>query len=308
MRIFDFLKKKKDNIINNNNKKNNFEKLKTKKLNYFDDIYMRCLYKYNLNIDELAQYYSNNICISCGCVLDNEIKKTCNCPECKNKIVVKTDAYSKRKVILNQEIVNTYEKYDKEVRDILFMERIMNKKVSIYNKYINKFKLLKANEKFSARDIMYQFVNYVGSELDNKAYKQYMYSLRLAPQDRVLKSFDAIMDFRKANQEYATLYSICIYEEKYNVAISLLTDVIYRDIQIVVLDNESNPYHKPTNEDFINNIRINQIKELINKSSYTLTDIKKIFLEQRHPFILSKTTNEDAWKYVEMAIKRFGIN
>ena len=34
------------------------------------------------------------------------------------------------------------------------------------------------------------------------------------------------------------------YEEKYNVAISSLTDIIYRDIQIVILDAQSNPYYK----------------------------------------------------------------
>ena len=245
-----------------------------------------------------------NICINCGCVLDIEIKTSRNCPECKNKIIVRTDMYSKRKIMLTPEMLKTFEKYDKEVREILFMERTINNKISIYDKYMNKFKVLKEDERSSARDIMYQFANYVGNELDRLAYKEYMNATKLPPQDRVLKSSDAILNFRKANQEYVTLYSICMFEEKYNVAISSLTDIIYRDIQIVALDIESNPYYKFTIDDFLYNIRTNQIKELINKSEYTIKEFKQIFLEQRHPFVIPKISNEDSWKYVEIALNK----
>ena len=294
MGIFDFFKSKK-------NKRN---KLNNRKLIYFEDVYNRCSNRYDLNMDKLARAYLDNICLNCGCILDTEIKNSRNCPECKNKIIVRTDMYSKRKIFLTQDMLKVFEKYDKEVREILFMEKLMKNKISIYGPYLFKFKSLKQDEKSSARDIMYQFANYIGNELDRKAYKAYMYATKLPPQDRVLESFDAIMNFRKANQEYITLYSICMFKEKYNVAISSLTDIIYRDIQIVALDIESNPYHKATIDDFLNCIRVNQIKELIKKSDYTIKDFKQIFLEQKHPFIIPKISNEDSWKYVEMAINR----
>lgn len=303
MGIFDIFRKS-NKEINHVKKIDNYTNNKSKKkLIYFENVYKKCLYKYGLNLEELSQFYDSNACINCGCVLSNEIKGTRNCPECKSKIIVKTDMYSKKKILLSQDMLKSYEKYDKEVREILFMERLMNKKISIYNNYMNKFNELKQNEISNARDIMYQFSNYVGTQLDNKAYKEYMYASRLKPQDRVLSSFDAILDFRKANQEYITLYSICMFEEKYNVAISLLTDIIYRDIQITALDIESNPYHKATNEDFKNNIHINQIKELIAKTNYSFEDFKKIFIEQRHPFILPKISNNDSWKFVQIAMR-----
>ena len=300
MVIFDIFKKNNNKIEKNKS----INKSNQKKLIYFDDVYKRCLHKYNLDIDNLSQSYLKNICINCGCVLDIEIKTSRNCPECKSKIIVRTDMYSKKKIMLTQEMLKTFEKYDKEVREILFMERTMKNKIAIYDKYMDKFKTLKQDERSSAKDIMYQFANYVGSELDRQAYKEYMNATKLPPQDRVLKSFDAIIDFRKANQEYVTLYTICMFKEKYNVAISSLTDIIYRDIQIVALDIESNPYHKATIDDYISNIRTNQIKELIDKSGYTIKDFKQTFLEQRHPFVLPKLSNEDSWKYVEIAINK----
>ncbi len=300
MGIFDIFKKNNNRVEKNKS----INKSNKRKLIYFDDVYKRCLYKYNLDIDNLSQSYMKNICINCGCVLDIEIKTSRNCPECKNKIIVRTDMYSKRKIMLTPEMLKTFEKYDKEVREILFMERTINNKISIYDKYMNKFKVLKEDERSSARDIMYQFANYVGNELDRLAYKEYMNATKLPPQDRVLKSSDAILNFRKANQEYVTLYSICMFEEKYNVAISSLTDIIYRDIQIVALDIESNPYYKFTIDDFLYNIRTNQIKELIDKSEYTIKEFKQIFLEQRHPFVIPKISNEDSWKYVEIALNK----
>lgn len=308
MGIFDFLKKKSDNKTNTKiNRKKAVNKPKQAELKYFRDVYIRCLYKYDFSIDELARFYSSNICINCGCLLNLNVINSRNCPECNNKIIIKTDMYSKRKLMLNQEMLRTFNKYDKEIRDILYMERLMKKKESLYINYLDLFKKIKENTQSSPRDIMWQFLNQVAANLDNKAYKKYMYAMKLNQQDRTLESFDAILNFKKANQEYATMHKICMYEEKYNVAISSLADIIYRDIQIAILDVESNPYHKTKVDDFVNAaiIRVPDINDLINKSDYSLNDFKNVFLNQRHPFILPKISNDVAWKYVEMAIKKY---
>ena len=139
MVIFDIFKKNNNKIEKNKS----INKSNQKKLIYFDDVYKRCLHKYNLDIDNLSQSYLKNICINCGCVLDIEIKTSRNCPECKSKIIVRTDMYSKKKIMLTQEMLKTFEKYDKEVREILFMERTMKNKIAIYDKYMDKFKTLK---------------------------------------------------------------------------------------------------------------------------------------------------------------------
>lgn len=301
MSIFDFVKKRSKS---NRLETNNLSKKTKKTIIYFEDVYKRCLDKYDFNINELSQFYENNACINCGCVLDDQIKISKNCPMCKNKIIVKTDMYSKKKIFISREMQKIYDKYDKDIKEILFMERIIKNKIAIYNNYIFKFNELKKNEKFSAKDIMFQFSNYVGNELDNKAYKEYVHAAKLKPQDRILNSFNAILDFKKANQEYMTLYKICIFEKKYNVAISLLADIVYRDIQIMLLDLESNPYHKISNDDVKNYIRIKQIDEILSKYNYNFEDFKKIFIENRHPFILPMVSNSDAWKYIEKFIKQ----
>lgn len=303
MNLLDFFKKEK-NAFSKNIKKI----IKSRELVFFDDIYRKCLCKYEFDIDELAFFYEKNTCINCGSVLDISVKSSKNCPECKNKIIIKTDVYSKKKIMISQDMIKMYDNYDKEVREILFMEREMNKKNAIYKDYMNKFYYLKQNGNSNARDIMYQFVNYVGSELEQKAYKEYMTASKLSFQDKSLKYFDAILNFKKANQEYKTLYNICMFEKKYNVAICLLTDIVYRDIQILILDIESNLHYKHSSQDILNMINVNLIVDLINKSHYSFDELKKIFIEQRHPFIIPKISNEESWKYVELAMNKFKKN
>lgn len=302
--MFNFIKKQLMDKIKETKEQPKIKKENnSKKLIYFNEEYERIKSTISFNLEEANQLFVKKVCCNCGCVLEKEIKGTKNCPGCKEKIYVRTDMISKRKLEIGEKDIKNFQKYDVEVRKILFMERIMKNKEYIYKNYMDLFYSLK-QKNLNASDIMWQFSNKIGSELDNIGYKNFMNASKLKPTDRVLKNDDAIGILEQANLEYVTLYEIANYEKKNEIAFNLLTDIAYRDIQIVVLDKEGNQLREFKVEDYINKVHSALIMEFLEKNNYTINQFKNKFLENKHPFILPRLSNEETWEYIEKALKR----
>jgi len=309
MSIFNFLKKQISNLSTSVSQppeepKKTTPRVKSEsKLNYFNEEYMMLCNETPINFGEAGDYYQNNACCNCGCVIDNEIKSSKNCPSCKDKINVKTDIISKKKLFLTSSQLNDYEIYDKKAREILFMEKIMNQHQFIYNEYMDLFYSIKGSSPY-IRDVMWKFVNKVGCELDNEGYKLFKLSESLKPADRVLKMFDIVNVFDRATLSYVALFEIANYKKQHDPAFSLLADIAYRDIQIVGLENEYINFHQTSMEDYISKVHSALIIEYLEKNNYTIKDFKTKFIETKHPFILSQLSNEESWQYIEKALKR----
>ena len=274
-----------------------------RKLNYFNEEYNTYMKSCSFHISEAIECLNNNACINCGCVLDKQIKGNMKCPNCSNKIYVRTDMYSKKKLALSDKTIKDFEQYDKKIREILFFERIMKKKEFVYNEYMTEFKSIK-NKSVNVRDIMWQFANKVGSDLDNSGYRIFMIASRKNKNDRVLENFSAIRFLKLAIQEYVTMYEIANYENKTEIALNLLTQIAYRDVQVVELDKEGDSFREFTIDDYISQIHSSLIVEFLDKNDYTIDDFKNIFLETKHPFILSRLSNNETWNYIEEALER----
>lgn len=255
-----------------------------------------------INLEEASRLFLNKVCCNCGCISEKEIKGTTKCPECKEKIYVRTDMISKKKLLIGEKDIEKFNKYDKKVREILFLERLMKNKEYIYRNYMQLFYSLK-QKNLKASDIMWQFSDKIGSELDNIGYKNFINASKLKPTDRVLENDVSIGNLEQANLEYVTLYEIANYEKRNEIAFNLLTDIAYRDIQIVVLDKEGNEFHKFEIEDYINKVHSALIMEFLEKNNYTINQFKNKFLENKHPFVLPRLSNEETWKYIEKALK-----
>ena len=274
-----------------------------RKLKYFNEEYNDYMRSCSFNISEAIECLNNNACINCGCVLDTQIKGNRKCPNCSNKIYVRTDMYSKKKLELSDKTIKDFEQYDKKIRELLFFERIMKKKEFVYNEYMTDFKSIK-NKSVNVRDTMWQFANKVGADLDNSGYKIFMIASRKNKNDRVLENFNAIRCLQLAIQEYVTMYEIANYENKTEIALDLLTQIAYRDVQVVELDKEGDSFRKFTIDDYISQIHSSLIVEFLDKNNYTIEDFKNIFLETKHPFILSRLSNNETWNYIEQALER----
>lgn len=304
MGLFDFFKAKIESVTSSNFQRVNSKQInnKPRKLKYFDQEYNNLVNNSAFNLKEAVECLNNNACISCGSILDSQIKGNRKCPSCQKKIYVRSDVYSKQKVELCDGTIKDFEKYDKKVREILFCERIMKNKEYIYQNYMQDFLTIKSRN-INVRDIMWQFANKIGSDLDNDGYKIFMKASLMNKHDRVLENFNAIRCLDSATQEYVTMYEIANYENKKEIALNLLAHIAYRDIQIVALDEEGDAFRTFTEEEYLSKVHSAIIIEFLEKNKYDIEYFKQVFIEIRHPFILPRLSNEDTWEYIEKSLK-----
>lgn len=277
--------------------------IKAGKFYYFEEEYNEYINGCRFNIEEAKDFFNSNVCGSCGCVLDKELKANLNCPNCKKKIYVRTDIISKEKLELTDDTMSEFQKYDKKVRELLFFEKLMKRNEYVHNNYKELFSSLKEKMPLRPRDVMWRFGNEVFADLDIMGSKLFMQALKLPPQDRVLQGFDAIKCFSSSVQEMVLMYEVAEYKKQIDVAFDLLTNIVYRDVHLTVLDKEIDEFHKFTIDDYTSHVHSALVTKFLKKYDLSLEDFKKRFLESRHPFVLERLSNQECWKYVEIALK-----
>ena len=311
--IFLIIKNMKKNInihlnrisnINKNIHKTNSKRTSLDKVQFFKE-YMDFLLEEDYNFcSNLYSYFDNNCCPNCGCVLDNKILSSKKCPECKEKIVLRTNKITSKKLLLSEKRTLEYDKHDGKRSEIIYFENIIAKRQYVYNSYMSKFYELKSTAS-DPRNVVYPFVNYVGSQLDSDAYKKYMKIINLSEQDMALESFEVIRQFNLANMQYFLLAEIADYKGHKDIALDIYATAAYRGVQISILDGIANPYHENKTIDIMGNVFPGMILKFLNKSGYSLEDFKRNFLQNRHPFILKQISNEESWDYVCDTIKLY---
>lgn len=287
-----------------NKKSTQLASKKSKSIKYFKEYMNNWLQEDNCLFNDEYSYYNNNCCPNCGCLLENKISSSKTCPLCKEKIVLRTNKITSNKLLLSEEKAKEYDKHDKRRSEILYFENIISKRQYVYDKYMNKFYELKYNAS-DPRNVVYPFVNYVGSQLDNEAYKKYMRIINLSENDMALESFEVIRKFNLANMQYFLLAEIADYKGKKEIALDIYADAAYRGVQISILDSIANPYHEVKTIDIMGNVFTGVILKFLKENDYSLEDFKSNFLQRRHPFILEQISNEESWDYVYDTIKLY---
>lgn len=274
------------------------------KVKYFKEYIDDWLQEDYIVFNEEYSFFDNNCCPNCGCVLDGEIKSSKKCPGCKEKIVLRTNKLTSKKLLLSEKRSIEYDKHDKKRSEIIYFENIISKRQYVYSNYMNKFYELKS-EAPDPRNVVYPFVSYVGSQIDNIAYKKYMKIINLPESDMALESFEVIRQFNLANMQYFLLAEIAAYKGHKDIALDTYATAAYRGVQISILDSIANPYHEIKTIDIMGNVFPGMILKFLKEDGYTLDDFKKSFLQNRHPFILEQISNEESWNYVEDTIKLY---
>lgn len=274
------------------------------KMRYFKDYMFNWLQEDNNIFNKEYACYNNNCCPNCGCILDNKITSSKKCIHCKEKIILRTNKLTSKKLLLSEKRLKEYNKHDNKRSEIVYFEKIMSRQAHIYNDYMNKFYELKSKST-DPRNVVYPFANYVGFQLDNIAYKEYMRIINLSEGDMALESFEVIRQFKFANRQYLLLAEIADYKGHKEIALDAYATAAYRGVQISMLDSIVNPYYKMKIIDIMGNIFPEVILKFLKKSGYSIDDFKKIFLEKRHPFILEQISNEESWNYVYDSIKLY---
>ena len=289
--MFDFFKNKSKESktqVKAITRKSSLDKIQYFK-NYMDDWLQE---DYNIFNEEYS-FFENNCCPNCGCVLEIKIETSKKCPKCKEKIILRTNKLTSKKLLLSEKKATEYDKHDKKRSEIIYFENIIFKRQYVYSSYMDKFDELKSKTQ-DPRNVVYPFVNYVGSQIDNIAYKKYMKIINLSEGDMALESFEVIRQFNLANMQYFLLAEIADYKGHKDVALDTYATAAYRGVQISILDSIANPYHEVKTVDIMGNIFPGIILKFLKESGYTLDDFKSSFLQNRHPFILEQISNEES--------------
>ncbi len=280
------------------------KKSSLEKIQYFKEYMNDWLQENNSIFNEEYSFFCNNCCPNCGCVLDIKIKSSKKCPECKRKIILRTNKLTSKKLLLSEKRAIEYDSHDKKRSEIIYFENIISKRQYVYDDYMNKFYELKSKS-LDPRNVVYPFVNYVGSQIDNIAYKKYMKIIGLPERDMAIESFEVIRQFNLANMQYFLLAEIADHEKRKDIALDTYASATYRGVQISVLEGIVNPYHKIKTIDIMGNVFPGEILKFLMENGYTMDDFKKTFLQNRHPFILEQISNEESWIYFEDTIKLY---
>ena len=250
------------------------------KVKYFKEYMDDWLQEDYIVFNEEYSFFDNNCCPNCGCVLDGEIKSSKKCPGCKEKIVLRTNKLTSKKLLLSEKRSIEYDKHDKKRSEIIYFENIISKRQYVYSNYMNKFYELKS-EAPDPRNVVYPFVNYVGSQIDNIAYKKYMKIINLPESDMALESFEVIRQFNLANMQYFLLAEIADYKGHKDIALDTYATAAYRGVQISILDSIANPYHEIKTIDIMGNVFPGMILKFLKENGYTLDDFKKKFFTKQ---------------------------
>ena len=284
--------------------KTSSRKVNIDKIKYFRDDINNWLNEDELEFADEYNYYENNVCANCGCVLDTKITSSKTCKFCNKKIVLRTNKITSKKLFLSEERAREYDRHDKKRSEILFFENIIAPRISIYEKYMNEFYRLK-DKGYDPRNVVWPFISYVGGEMDRMAYKEFMKIVNLPEKRMAEESFEIIRKFFLANTQYYIMAEIADYKEQKDIAMNLYADCAYRAVQITILDDLSNPFQELKVIDYMNNINIGKIFKFLKNNEYSIEDFKNNFIERRHPFILPQFSNEKSWEYVEEAINLY---
>ena len=306
MGIIDFFKsltnKKNNNIINNDNNRNNIVKknttqVKMKEIKYFKEKLYLILNKYDQFINESEIYYKNNACPYCGCILDSKINKTKICPECKNKIIFKTNMYNRNKMIFKTNQLDVFMNYDDEIRTLKHYDKLVDSIMISDRDYISEFERIKnIPNNTDYNSIIWAFCNYCANHFEVEALRIYNKNAK----EGVLEIGNAM---NRANINWGHMCDIAFSENKVDIGFDLLTTIAYKEMIKNYLTEElfgtTFDLEKHLTMVFHSSYRI--IPYLI-MYNLKLKDFKEMFLNKNYSFLIFDKPKELMWKYIEIAL------
>ena len=253
-------------------------------------------------------YYNNNCCPYCGVVFENEIKRTRKCPSCKQKIIRRVNLIANKKLLLTEKRSCEFDKDNEKKNNILFFEKKMKSLQNMYPDYMYYFwDLKKKKTDLSVRDYTWSFTNWLFNELDSKIYNDYRNNLKLKFQDRIIKCDWNCMEFIHTSNVYRFMIDIAVYMGYDDVVEEMIFSLIYRSATIAYL-----PYYHWKDRTFSEitfysdaSFGMNYIEDYLKKYDMKFEDLKDLFFQRAHPFIINILNKEKAWAILCEAYKRY---
>lgn len=299
-------------ILKNKINKNSELKSDVKKYTFFDKELSSLIKKSEYEFYDNYILFLNNCCPSCACVMDNQITRTIFCPNCKEKIIVRTNKLNRKKLLLNEKQIRQYDIFEKRIKEIHFCEKYISAINSMYPDYMDKFYSLKLeNPKLSVRDYAFLFENWLYVKLDCEAYREYTEGLKLNFKDKVLKCDRAIWKLKGSNNIFRYMIELTKFEGKDDATLEMIFNLLYRNVNIAYLPYyhyENRPYNEAQFYADIYDVSMTFLYKYIEKHNLDIEKLKSAFMNSSVSFVMDIIDKEKAWilivdayyKYLEL--------
>ena len=248
--------------------------------------------------------FKNNCCPSCGCILSTKLSVSKKCPECKEKIIIRTNRITNQKLLLTESQVTNFDICEKERREIYFCEKQIESLSRLFPNYMKKFYEIKKNNNLTVRDITFSFENYITYSIDKKNYSLYKKYYKLPYKDRVLKCFTIINEFKKGTIAFEFMARLTEFEKKNNVLTTMLPSIARRAISIECLYNILID-EKHLNEDNLISSAYssaNLVYKFLKNNNMQINDYEEIYIKYAKPFIIDTLSAKDSWEILKVAL------
>lgn len=284
-------------------------KMTSNKKNFFTNELNKINSENNTIFKDNYDMFKSNCCPNCGCVLENEIKTSKQCSECKERIIVRTNKFNKQKLVLTSKDLKKYEKYEKKLKEITFCEKYISAIDTMYPQYMNEFYKLK-NEKpeLSVRDYTFSFENTVAMYLDNEGFKEFNRGMKQKFDDRIYTCDSAINKLNGATNIYRFMTLLTEFEGRNDIVITSAFNLLYRSVNIAQLPYiywEDRTFDKIGYYSTINTYGMSFIKDYIEKNNVTIESLKNMYLEYCGNFIFNLVSKEESWTEIVDSYYRY---
>lgn len=300
MGFFDFFKSNNStnsnaNVINSTNKSDYvfFEK----QFNYWKESNKELLY-------DSSKYYKDKCCPECGSYINQELKTSFICNECKHKIITRTNPENKEKVLILETDKSKFDKEKQKLKELKTAEQQAQFIIEFYPNYRDELlKQIESKPNYEAIDIVYHFQNDVVES--EKRIAMSIYS--------ELKQTNSI-NFDNAHRVTDRLISLYVLSEhnmqllflqkKYNVLVSYLPILLYQELTNFVFIY--NLLHYQYSDDDIITSGASAyllVLDLFKESDYTIKDLKNYYFDVvKEGLGFIPIDKKVVWNYIEKGI------
>ena len=257
------------------------------------------------NIKYQLEYncYDLNCCPICGVVLEKKVRTSKKCPECKQKLFIKTNKISKRKLLMGPEKYIQYNRDIEELDEILFMNRQIELLKKAYPSYMNKLYEMR-KEKYlsiSPRDYTWIFENWLMNELDEEGFKILNKAQNEKFEDRISDGDKAYSLFKSGISVYHKMAEVAKYKGKIDIYFDILMGILYRSVIVANLPYTYWDDRTFSEEGFESDLTLYMypVAELYYLNNMKINDLKKEFMNRRSPYILKLVSREKAWDLIQ---------
>lgn len=307
---------KTNNLLNSLNQKNKnsiiliqknipnqtYDKINDKFLN---EEYIYLLKNMEIEFEEESEYYNNNCCPQCGVVFGKKVNASKTCPDCKKKIIKRSNYFTKQGYLMSSKKLIKFEEYQTKLNNLRFYEEKFCYIDTFIENDINIKELIQLFRKkkyiLNEKDLLWNICSYLSSESSFEAVKRFKKIENKNIIDIDITETHEIHCYLIRDLSYQVIkIKIMEHEHNINMVRSLVSQYIYCYIIAHYILVKYDIYNICTKKWLKNLINSQDIIRYLNKYNLDKNTFKEDFYKYSNGYPINIISKEDAWNIINI--------